>query len=331
MIRRLTILALLGLPTIVPAQAMGMASAELYTTQAYRYGRFEARVQQAPGDGVVSSFFLWKDGSEVSGAYWNELDIEKFGADCRMQTNSRYGTAAANHSQIATMEGNNCAQYHDYRIEWTPDYIAWAVDGSEFRRDTGDAATAYSQNAPAGMAIHFNIWPGNSSFGGNINNTTLPVREYISWVQYSSYDSGNFQVQWREEFQDSAIPAGWAVGNWASAYNLSTHSPQNVSFVDGIAVLSLTADNATGNPGTPPADDGTSGTSNYDGGAGNAASSTGGSSGTGSGSSGGCALMSFSKKDCPGLVCILMVAACLSVLGRTRWRQLLTTSRRRSC
>ena len=345
MIRRLTILALWALPTIVPAQAMAMASAELYGTQAYTYGRFEARIQHAPGDGVVSSFFLWKEGSEVSGAYWNELDVEKFGADCRMQTNSRYGTDAANHnSQIATMGGNNCAQYHDYRIEWTPDYIAWAIDGSEFRRDTGAAATAYSQNASAGMTMHFNLWPGNSSFGGNIDNTTLPVHEYISWVQYSSYDNGNFQVQWREEFKDSAIPAGWAVGTWDSAYNLSTHNAQNVSFVDGIAVLSLTADNGTGNPGTPPTDDGTSGTSNHGGAGGNAGgaggnaggaggnapSSTGGSSGTRSGSSGGCAVMSFSKKDGPGLVCILMVAACLPVLGRTRWRQPVTTSRRRS-
>jgi hypothetical protein len=57
--------------------------------------------------------------------------------------------------------------------------------------------------------------------------------------------------------------------NWASPYNLSTHSPQNVSFVNGIAVLSLTADDATGNPGTAPADTGSSG--------------SGGTGGTGSG------------------------------------------------
>ncbi len=179
MIRRGTILALLGLSTIISARAMGMASAELYATQSYTYGRFEARIQHAPGDGVVSSFFLWKDGSEVAGAYWNELDFEKVGADCSMTTNARYGTAASNHSKTNAMPGNSCAEYHTYGIDWTPSYIAWSVDGSEFRRDTGDTATAFSENASAGMTIHFNIWPGNSSFGGNIDNTTLPVREYI--------------------------------------------------------------------------------------------------------------------------------------------------------
>ena len=286
MIRRATLIALLCLGTILPARVMGMASAELYKTQAYQYGRFEARIQYAPGDGVVSSFFLWKDGSDASGAFWNELDFEKEQAGCLMQTNARYGTSATNHAQMNTMPGKSCAEYHDYRFEWTPDYIAWSVDGSEFRRDTGATATAYAQNATAGMTIHFNIWPGNSSFGGNINNTTLPVRQYISWVQYSSYSNGAFQQQWREEFQDSGVPTGWAVGTWSSPYNLSTHNAQNVSFVNGIAILSLTADNATGNPGTPPVDPaagGSSGSGGSTGTGGTTGGAVGGASGGGAG------------------------------------------------
>ena len=264
----------------VPAAAMGMASAELYRTQAYTYGRFDARIRFAPGDGVVSSFFLWKEGSDASNAYWNELDYEKIGATCQMQTNSIYGKPKSNHQQNPSMGFDVCGGYHDYRFEWTPTYIAWVVDGKEIRRDTGADATAYSQNASGGMTFHFNIWPGNASFGGNINNTTLPVHQYIGSVQYSSYDNGSFNVQWTEDFQSSGVPSGWAVGNWSSPYNLSTHNPQNVAFVNGIAVLSLTADNATGNPGTPPAD-------NSAGGAGGGAG-TGGSVGSGgiSGASG---------------------------------------------
>jgi endo-1,3-1,4-beta-glycanase ExoK len=69
----------LTLGWVTPADAV--ASAELLHSQAQVYGRFEARVRFASGDGVVSWFFLWKTGSEVSGAYWNELDFEKVGAD----------------------------------------------------------------------------------------------------------------------------------------------------------------------------------------------------------------------------------------------------------
>jgi MYXO-CTERM domain-containing protein len=269
---------------------MATAGAELYRTQAHFYGRFDARIQYAPGDGVVSTFFLWKEGSDAANAYWNELDYEKIAADCHMQLNNIYGNPETQHQVTPSMGFAMCEGYHDYRIEWTPTYIAWIVDGKEIHRDTGADATAYAQNATAGMTIHFNLWVGNSSFGGNINNTKLPVHQYISWVQYSSYDNGNFTVQWREEFDGSGVPSGWATGNWASPFNLSTHNPQNVAFVNGIAVLSLTADNATGNPGTPPVDPnastgtggspGTGGTTSTGGGSGGTTSSTSGAGGT---------------------------------------------------
>lgn len=266
---------------------MGMASAELYSTKSYLYGRFDARMRFAPGDGVVSAYFLWKEGSEASGAYWNELDYEKVGADCHMQTNSIYGKPKGQHQQTPTLSGI-CTEYHTYRFEWTPTYIAWVVDGKEIRRDTGGDATAYAQNASAGMSFHFNIWPGDSSFGGNIKNTTLPVRQYISWVEYSSYDNGNFKVEWREDFQESSIPAGWAVGNWGSPFNLSTHNPQNVAMVNGIAVMALTNDNATGDPGTPPVDPAAGSGSGGAPGSGGAVS-TGGSGNGGATSAGGSA------------------------------------------
>jgi endo-1,3-1,4-beta-glycanase ExoK len=208
------------------------------------------------------------------------------------------------------MSGKSCAEYHDYRIDWTPTYIAWAVDGSEFRRETGDAATAFSQNASAGMQIRFNIWPGNANFGGNINNTTLPVRQYISWVQYSPFADGNFQTGWREDFQGSGVPAGWTVGSWGSPYNLSTHSPSNVGFVNGTAVLSLTTDDATGQPGTPPADDGTSGSTGSGG-------NTSGTSSTGGGS-GGCAMATPSRSAITALFAMLMLAGGLRMFRRGR-------------
>lgn len=237
------------------SETHGVASAELYKTQSYVYGRFEARVQFAPGDGVVSSFFLWKNGSEISGTYWNELDFEKIGDDCRLQTNPLYGNPVGDHSRVEEIADDLCAGYHDYSFEWTPDYIAWFVDGTEVRRETGAAADAFSENAASGMTFHFNIWPGDASFGGDFSPTILPVRQYISWVQYSSYVDESFEFEWREEFDGTSLPSGWSTGNWGSPKNYSVHNRANVGFVDGIAVLSLTADNATGFSDDPPVDE----------------------------------------------------------------------------
>ena len=98
----LTLAALL-LGVLAPRAASAVQSAELYRTQAYFYGRFEARVRYAPGEGVVSSFFLWKDGSS-SATSWNELDYEKINSDCRLQTNIWTGkgtqSAADQHAHI---------------------------------------------------------------------------------------------------------------------------------------------------------------------------------------------------------------------------------------
>src|SRR3569623_3561006 len=74
----LTLTAVL-LAVLAPRAALAVQSAEIYRTDPYFYGRFEARLRFAPGEGVVSSFFLWKAGSSSTPS-WNELDYEKVNA-----------------------------------------------------------------------------------------------------------------------------------------------------------------------------------------------------------------------------------------------------------
>ncbi len=74
-----------------------------------------------------------------------------------------------------------CGGFHVYSYEWLPDSITWFVDGTQIRQETGAAASAYADNAPNGMQLHFNIWPGDASFGGNFSTSILPVHQYIDW------------------------------------------------------------------------------------------------------------------------------------------------------
>lgn len=290
---------LLSVLTSSVAQA-AVSSSELYTSKSYTYGRVDARIRFAAGDGVVSSFFLWKDGSEVKPTFWNELDFEKIGADCRLQTNALFGYPLGDHGRNEGATGNYCDRFHTYRYEWTPEYIAWFVDGAEIRRETGATAAAYAENAQAGMQIRFNIWPGDASFGGNFDPKILPVHEFVDWVEYSSYADGTFTSAWREDFTANTLPTGWLLGSWGSPKNLSTHSPQNVTFVDGHAVLSLTADDALGFKGTIPAD----------------GQSVGGPDDSG-GDSGGCSVRPSRAGTQSGML-LLSVAAAAAMVSRRR-------------
>jgi hypothetical protein len=231
---------------VVPRTAFAVKSGELYTSAAYPYGRFEASIKFPAGDGVVGAFFLWKDGSEVQGTFWNELDFEKIGADCKLASNAYYGNPAAVHSQTHTPSMLLCGSYHTYSYEWTPDYIAWFVDGMQLRRDTGATATAYAQNAAAGMQVRFNIWPGDASFGGNFNPSILPVYQEIDWVQYSSYANGTFTVQWRDDFNGTSLDPRWLLGTWDSPKGLSQHDVLNVGVGSGHAIIALTSDQGVG-------------------------------------------------------------------------------------
>jgi hypothetical protein len=274
-----TYLKILGFLVVLLSAPWAAAtkSAELLTAESYGYGRVEASVRFAAGDGVVSSVFLWKDGSERAGTFWNELDFEKLGADCRLETNPIYGKPAGNHSQRHALGLDLCAAFHTYAYEWTPEAIVWLVDGVEIRREAGAIAQAFAANASDGMQIHFNLWPGDATFGGNFNPAIVPVHQYVDWVQFSAYRGGAFELVWREDFDAASLPAGWLTGDWPSPKNKSTHAPENVNFIDGYAVLSLTADDALGPAGAMP--EGSGGTAS-DGG-----TSSGGTSGSAAGSS----------------------------------------------
>lgn len=269
---------------VAPRAALAVKSGELYTAASHPFGRFEASIKFPVGDGVVGAFFLWKDGSEVSGTFWNEIDFEKVGADCQLDSNAYYGNPAVVHSQRHTPAMLLCGSYHTYAVEWTPDYIAWLVDGMQLRREMGATATAYKDNAAAGMQYRFNIWPGDASFGGNFNPSILPVYEEIDWVQYSSYANGVFTVEWRDDFNGAALDARWLVGNWDSPKGLSQHDPLNVGVVNGHAILALTTDENVGQGVPVPPQGGAGGMGGAAGGAGaGGVGNAGGASAAGAG------------------------------------------------
>ena len=224
-----------------------VASAELGTTASYKYGKFEASIQYGGADGVVSTFFLWKKGSERSDVFWNELGFKKLGTTCdgtcKMQVDLVDGLPGPDdHEQLVDLSKVNiCNEFHVYAFEWTPTEVRYMVDGVEVHKITGAQLQKFNENAENGMGFHFHLWPGDESFGGRFSDSNLPIYQYIDWVRYSSYSGlGHFSKEWQEDFSSSSLPSGWFAGSWNSPLGYSRHRPENVLSTEGYAVLALT-------------------------------------------------------------------------------------------
>src|SRR5882724_629732 len=132
-----------GLLLLSPsAGAKDFKSGEFETTNRYGFGAFEARIRAAKGPGVISTFFLWKPGSDTAPAVpWEEIDFELGPAGGAYQTQimtpgSSPPLFRTEHTVYFGLPTQPWDAYYTYRMEWTPTYIAFFRDGQELRRET---------------------------------------------------------------------------------------------------------------------------------------------------------------------------------------------------
>jgi len=232
--------------------------AEIFSNDSYLYGRYEIRMRVANASGVLSTFFTYKNGSEVGNTFWEEIDIEVFGKEnaTKWQSNIILGSSrpAIHTEQVHAANTSLADAYHTYVVEWTPDYVAWYLDNVEVRRITGTSTVTSLTNA---QSLRFNIWSSESvPWVGAWDDSVLPVYQFVNYIEYKTYNTTTKQFEggWREDF-DTLNSARWGKANWSFDSNRVDFAPENVVIKDGILVLALTKENATGYSGTPPADD----------------------------------------------------------------------------
>lgn len=227
--------------------------AEYRTIESFQYGRFEVRYKPPMGTGILATFFTYHDFT-TSSADWNEVDIEILGRyqnDIQFTTITPYQKIHESHSFL---NFNPAQDFHEYAFEWTPDYVAWFVDGLEYYRQTGDHIATLVH----GQKIMANIWANDQGtaiggWTGHWDPDILPVFAYYDWISYAAYtpDSGttgtnnNFTPQWRDDL-DSLNSARWQKATHTWPGNRVDLEPDNIIFRDGKMILALTDANNTG-------------------------------------------------------------------------------------
>lgn len=217
--------------------------AEYRTKLAYTYGRFETRMKSAYREGMLSSFFTYYDGGGGIGN-WNEIDIEIMG---RYFDNAQFNTITpnqTNHVAHKPMLTSPHLDYHTYAFEWTPQYVAWFIDGVEVLKQTG----AHIQTLTLPQKIMMNVWnPAYENWAGVFNPDALPAFAYYDWVSYYAFTPGtgnygtgnNFTLDWTDNF-DSWDTTRWDKATHTFNGNNCDFILENAVFEDGKLILCLT-------------------------------------------------------------------------------------------
>jgi hypothetical protein len=213
----------------------------------YLYGRFEARIKPSQGDGMLSSFFTFDDPADP----WGEIDIELLGLYDHTVDLNTITTGQASHIRQHYIPFNPHLEFHDYGFEWTPEYVAWFIDGEEIFQQSGTHITEMD----SAQKIMMNIWqPVYADWVGTFDDRILPRFSYYDWVKYSSYTLGtgnhgtdnNFTLEWEDDFSAFDQTRWEKSDNHTWGGNQSILVDENAVFDNGMLVLCLTDDDNLG-------------------------------------------------------------------------------------
>jgi beta-glucanase (GH16 family) len=157
------------------------------TDFSYQYGTAEARIKVPCQSGTGMWPAWWEDGpSWPTGGEIDNLEIMK-GAPLSVQQTLHGPTSSGGSYQLNYIgaAGTWCQDFHTYGSVWSPGMIQFTVDGVGTHTYT-----------PADLQSGW-IWPFDSyaerlfldlqvgSWGGTVDNATLPQQMLIDWIRIS--------------------------------------------------------------------------------------------------------------------------------------------------
>ena len=249
---RFVFILLLSLP-ILQLNSQDCFGGQIYTNDAYLYGRFEVKMKSVGEDGVVSSFFLYNLDLNCNWpAENNEIDIEMTGDDYNVQftTHIPGPNFPLSYTSIYTPWIIPHSQLVKYAFEWEPTIVRWFIEDS----------LVYSQSQSHvfqliyPMRIMMNLWAAdNPAWVGNWDPTVMPQESEYDFVKYYSYTPGsgnygtnnNYTFQWEDQF-DSLNIDRWKVEEYGGfSGNFCTFTNQGVEFRNGYLYLQMKEDTFT--------------------------------------------------------------------------------------
>ena len=212
----------------------------------FTYGKFIARIKAPNRKGTVSSFFTYWNGPNFYPGGWNELDVEIVPSveSNPLSLNIIYGDGHSkreSHDYVRNFDPKD--DWHIYEMVWTPDYIAWSLDGKEVRRVDGeDPAVKFMTK---GQSVMMNFWtPTFDSWGKGFDDKDMPWYVYYDYVETYTYNSNTkgFDFHWKDDFDTFDSNRWHKSDNTTFDANSTTFRAQQSYVLDGNLVLKMEPD-----------------------------------------------------------------------------------------
>ena len=174
--------------------AGGYTSAKLTTNTLFsmHFGRVDVKAKMPSGKGLWSAIWMIGDNrSEVDWPGCGEIDIaEVLGNEPnKMYSTLHYTNSENKHGELQgthILSTSSFADaYHIYSLNWTPEYLAFSLDGVEFQRMP--IATDMKEFLRS-FSIVLNVAVGGNWPGSPDENTAFPQAMYVDYVRVYTKD-----------------------------------------------------------------------------------------------------------------------------------------------
>ena len=211
------------------------------------YGKFVFRMKAIEGNGLSSGLMLYKSNSESSDMSREQMMLQVPGENNGTTVASTVITDdASGHILVEPMtysfSSSLAADYHTYTLKWTPDTIEWYVDSIMIRQKT--SGTIDSLDSP--QKIYMQASTSCGAPGGPIDLSSLPQYLHLDWMEYYTYNDGEFSLAWRDDF-DEFNAVRWTEEDRTTDCD-TKFTPDNITVEDGELVLSITDPNEYDEP-----------------------------------------------------------------------------------
>ena len=159
------------------------------------------------GSGLLSTFFTYKNGSEMGGSTWEETDIEVLGKNDAKTWQSNLITGNPRMTSEQLYSATELARRRLSHVHARVDaglrvLVVRRRDGQEDRRRPGEQPDQRREPSLQRLGERCTGW------AGALDDAALPAYQFVNWIKYYRYDNGQFVLDWTDDFDSLDTPAG---------------------------------------------------------------------------------------------------------------------------